>query len=62
MLSKQDDGRRRVAGTSRDMAPSHDGGSMIGFLLVNGRSGGATRGSGEWCVFMLEGSKVVAPT
>jgi hypothetical protein len=53
MLSKQDDGRRRVARTSHDMAPSHDGGSMIGFLLVNGKSGGATRGKwripyGKW--------------
>jgi hypothetical protein len=38
MLNKQVDGRRQVAGTARDRAPSHDGGSMIGFLLMNGKS------------------------
>jgi hypothetical protein len=37
MLSKQDDGRSRVAGTARDRAPSHDGGSMVGLFLMNGR-------------------------
>jgi hypothetical protein len=35
MLSKHDDGRRRVAGITRNRPPSHDGGSMIGFLLMN---------------------------
>jgi hypothetical protein len=35
MLSKQDDGRRRVVETAHNSAPSHDGGSMIGFLLMN---------------------------
>jgi hypothetical protein len=29
----KDFGRSRVAGTARDRAPSHDGGSMIGFML-----------------------------
>jgi hypothetical protein len=33
MLSKKDVGKRRVAGTTRDRAPSHIGGSMIEFLL-----------------------------
>jgi hypothetical protein len=31
MLSKHDDGRRRVTGTAHDRAPSHDDGSMIEF-------------------------------
>jgi hypothetical protein len=30
-----DFGRSRVTRTARDRAPSHDGGSMIGFLLKN---------------------------
>jgi hypothetical protein len=31
----QGNGRSRVVGTTRDRAPSRDGGSMIGFLLKN---------------------------
>jgi hypothetical protein len=31
----QDNGRSRVARTAHDRAPSHDGGSMIEFLLKN---------------------------
>jgi hypothetical protein len=27
-----------VVGIARDRAPSHDGGSMVGFVLVNGKS------------------------
>jgi hypothetical protein len=38
MLSKQDDGRRRVVETTHDRVPSYDGGSMIGFLLMNRKS------------------------
>jgi hypothetical protein len=34
MLSKHDDGRRQVAENARDSTPSHDGGSMIDFLLM----------------------------
>jgi hypothetical protein len=30
-----DYGRSRVTETARDRAPSHDGGSMIGFMLKN---------------------------
>jgi hypothetical protein len=37
MLSKQDDGRSRVVGTTHNRAPSHDGGSVVGFLLMNGK-------------------------
>jgi hypothetical protein len=47
MLSKQDDGRRRVAGTARNRAPSHDGGSMIDFLLKNGKSPESETGRGN---------------
>jgi hypothetical protein len=63
-----------VAGTAHDRVPSHDGGSMIDFLLMTEshlklRPGGATRRKwrildgkgGEWCVFMFEALKVVAP-
>jgi hypothetical protein len=35
MLSKYVDGIRRVAATTHDRTPSHDGGSMIGFLWMN---------------------------
>jgi hypothetical protein len=38
MLSKQDDSRRLGAGTAHDRPPSHNGGSMDGFFLVNGKS------------------------
>jgi hypothetical protein len=38
MLSKQDDSTSRVAGTAHDRVPSHDGGSMFGFLLKNEKS------------------------
>jgi hypothetical protein len=38
MLSKHDDSRRRVAGIAYDRSPSHDGGSMVGFLLMKGKS------------------------
>jgi hypothetical protein len=43
-----DDSRSRVAGTTRDRTPSHDGGSMWLFLLMNEkllelRPGRATR-------------------
>jgi hypothetical protein len=37
MLSKLVSGRGQVAGTTHDRAPSHDGDSMIGFLLMNGK-------------------------
>jgi hypothetical protein len=37
MLSKQYDSRRRVARTACNRAPSHDGGSMVGILLKNGK-------------------------
>jgi hypothetical protein len=62
-----------VAGTIHDRAPSHDGGSMIGFVLMNEKlpeteTRQATRGKwiilegkdGEWCVFMFTTPKVVA--
>jgi hypothetical protein len=60
-----------VAGTARDLAPFHDGGCMVDFLLKNEsrmklRQGEATRGmwrildgkGGKWCVFMSEAPKV----
>jgi hypothetical protein len=47
MLSKQDDSRRQVAGTARDKTPSHNGGSMIGFILVNGKSHEIDTGQGN---------------
>jgi hypothetical protein len=41
MLSKHVDGRRRVAGTACDRAPSHESGSMINFLLMDKKSLGS---------------------
>jgi hypothetical protein len=38
MLSEHDDSRRRVAGVAYDRSPSHDGGSMVDFILMNGKS------------------------
>jgi hypothetical protein len=37
MLSIRVDGRRRVVATAHDRGPSHEGGSMIDFLLMNGK-------------------------
>jgi hypothetical protein len=38
MLNKQVDSRKQVVGLTHDNAPSHDGDSIIGFLLMNGKS------------------------
>jgi hypothetical protein len=35
MLSKQVDGIRQLVGPTRYRTPSYDGGSIVGFLLMN---------------------------
>jgi hypothetical protein len=71
MLNKHDDGRSRVTGITHDRAPSHDGGSVVGFILTNGKLHETERAvgkwkipygkGGNWCVFIFGVPNVVAP-